>query len=370
MRVLFVTTDAGGNLPPALGIAREVERRGGTARFLGNEAQRAGIEGAGLRFEPFRRGRDYVAADPRGTLSGIRDLTALFADRGIGDDAAESAAAEPVDAVVVDCLLWGALDRTVHRGLPVASLVHSQWHFFDRLAHGPIGALTRLRGVNAVAAAHGAPLILVATRRDFEPDPGAAWPANVRHLGFVRQDPPVEATPNPGRPRVLVSFSTTHFPGQDRAMQRVLDAVEGLPAEVIATTGAVDPAALRHPAGARVVRRADHGALLPATSLVIGHGGHATMARALAHGIPMLIMPMHPLMDQRAVGRAVVRHGAGTMLTKAARPATIRAAVETLLADGPHRAAAGRLGNDIRAADGATVAAGALAELAARATHS
>lgn len=366
MRVLFVTADAGGNLPPALGIAREIERRGGTARFLGHEAQRTTVERAGLRFETFRRGRDHVAARPRGTVAAIRDLTALFADKGIGDDAVESAAAGQDDVVVVDCLLWGALDRTVLSGLTVASLVHSQWTYFERLARGPIGVLGRLRGVNPVAAAHAARLILVATRRDFEPDPHAAFPAKVRHLGFVRQDPPEKATPNPDRQRVLVSFSTTSLPGQRRALQRVLDALDGLPVEVIATTGAVDPAALRHPAGARVVRHADHGTLLPSTSLVIGHGGHATTARALAHGIPMLIMPMHPLMDQPAIGRALVRHGAARGLGKSARPATIRAAVRDLLADGPHRAAAGRLGDETRAVDGATVAVDALTELGVR----
>jgi hypothetical protein len=36
MDALFVTIDGGGNLPPALGIAREIVRRGGTARFLGS----------------------------------------------------------------------------------------------------------------------------------------------------------------------------------------------------------------------------------------------------------------------------------------------------------------------------------------------
>jgi hypothetical protein len=36
MHALFVTVDGGGNLPPALGIAGEIVRRGGTARFLGH----------------------------------------------------------------------------------------------------------------------------------------------------------------------------------------------------------------------------------------------------------------------------------------------------------------------------------------------
>jgi UDP:flavonoid glycosyltransferase YjiC (YdhE family) len=96
---------------------------------------------------------------------------------------------------------------------------------------------------------------------------------------------------------------------------------------------------------------------MPHASLVIGHGGHGTTARALSYGLPLIVMPMHPLMDQPAIGRAIARSGAGRMLAKSAKPRTIRAAVVELLADGPHRAAAARLGNSIRERDGADVAA-------------
>jgi hypothetical protein len=59
MRVLFVTFDGGGNLPPALGIAAEIVRRGGEAVFLGGSPQLGAIKGGGFRFEPLREGRDY-----------------------------------------------------------------------------------------------------------------------------------------------------------------------------------------------------------------------------------------------------------------------------------------------------------------------
>lgn len=47
--ILFVTWDGGGNLPPALGIATELQRRGDTVRFLGHAQQRNVIENGGLR---------------------------------------------------------------------------------------------------------------------------------------------------------------------------------------------------------------------------------------------------------------------------------------------------------------------------------
>jgi UDP:flavonoid glycosyltransferase YjiC (YdhE family) len=356
MRVLFVTFDGGGNLPPALGIAREVQRRGGTAMFLGNAIQRAAVEAAGVPFAPYREGRDYDSAAPRSTLQGLADLTGLFADRGIGRDALALLATEPADVVVVDCLLSGALLEIAATGVPVVSLVHSQWQYFHGSARGLVGIITRLRGADPVKAAAAARINLVTTRRDIEDLAGTAPGPGVEHTGFVWQGSPVAATPDTQRPRILVSFSTTSFPGQDRALQNVLAALDGLPVEVVATTGPIDPATVRSPAGARVERRIDHAEVLPTTRLVIGHGGHATTSRALAYGVPLLVMPMHPLIDQPAIGRAVERLGVGRMLSKSAPVATIRAAVEDLLADDAALGRAGELGSDIRSRDGAAVA--------------
>jgi UDP:flavonoid glycosyltransferase YjiC (YdhE family) len=363
MQALFVTIDGGGNLPPALGIAGEIVRRGGTARFLGHEPQRRAVEQAGFRFAPVHEGRPYDAAAPRSTASALRDLTAVFADRGIGADAIRLARAEPTDVVIVDCLLLGALDTLVRAGLPTVSLVHTLWSFFEREARGPVGALLRLRGIRMKPVLRSPVLSLVTVRADFE----APAPAQVRHVGPVWQDPPRPAETAPGRPRLLISLSTTRFPGQDKALQRILDAVSTLDVEAIVTTGpTIDPADLHVPGNATVHRHLDHGEILPTTSLVIGHGGHSTTARALAYGIPLLILPMHPLMDQAAIGRAVERHGAGRMVPKSARAGTIRTAVQELLADGPHRTAAARLGAAIRERDGAVTAVDLIESLPAR----
>ncbi len=361
-RLLIVTMDGGGNLPPALGIAREVERRGGSARFLGNEAQRASVEAEGLRFEAFREGRDYVSSAPRSTVGAIADLTGLFADRGIGRDAIASIAAEPVDLVLVDCLLWGATIEIAAAGIPVVSLVHSQWQYFRGNARGPVGVIARMRGANPLAAESAVLGTVVTTRPEFEDDRGVASPAGVAHTGFVWQGIPVERT-DTTPPRVLVSFSTTSFPGQAAALQRVLGALGDLPVEVTMTTGAVDPASLRVPSNARVERRIDHAQLLPTTRLVIGHGGHATTSRALAHGIPVLVMPMHPLMDQPAIGRAVERLGLGRVIPKSSSPQVIRAAASALLADESVDAAARAIGTRIRARDGAVTAVDELERL-------
>jgi UDP:flavonoid glycosyltransferase YjiC (YdhE family) len=100
-----------------------------------------------------------------------------------------------------------------------------------------------------------------------------------------------------------------------------------------------------------------HAQLLPAVSMVIGHGGHATTMAALAHDLPVLVMPMHPMLDQKMVGQSLVEAGAGRLLSKNAKPAVIAAVVDELMSEGPHRAAAARLGAAIRTASGAIAGA-------------
>jgi MGT family glycosyltransferase len=277
----------------------------------------------------------------------------VYADRGIGADAIRVAASAPTDVVIVDCLLAGALTETVAAGLPVISLVHTMWSFFESAVAAPFGALIRLRGTTAAAALHAPELSIVTVREDFEI--GTAASDSVRHVGVVWQGTPVAANPAPdSSPRVLVSLSTMFAPGQDRAMQAILDGLAGLDIEVIATTGpAIDPAGLRVPANATVHRYVDHAELLPGTTLVVSHGGHGTVARALAHGIPVVVMPMNPLIDQTWIGKAVERLGVGRMLPKSAKPAVIRAAVSELLGSASHRGAAARIGESIREGDGA-----------------
>ena len=127
---------------------------------------------------------------------------------------------------------------------------------------------------------------------------------------------------------------------------------------MIVTTGPViDVAELTVPANAEAHDYVDHDLLMPGVTLVIGHGGHATTMRALAHDLPLIVMPMHPMLDQTMVGQAVQDAGAGQLLAKEATPDEIRPVVEWLLADGPHRAAAAHLGSLIRESRGAATAA-------------
>jgi UDP:flavonoid glycosyltransferase YjiC (YdhE family) len=109
-----------------------------------------------------------------------------------------------------------------------------------------------------------------------------------------------------------------------------------------------------------------HAELLPTVSMVVGHGGHATTMLALAHDLPVLVLPMHPMLDQKMVGQSLVDAGAGRLVPKAAKPSVIAAAVGELIGDGPHRAAAARLGAAIRRSSGARAGAELIESVAAR----
>ena len=243
-------------------------------------------------------------------------------------------------------------------------------HFFDRyLRHnwlnGPVGLVARLKRLRPAQAWDAAALTLVATPPSLDPGAQNPQPSNVRFTG------PALALPRPHDltahdPAVLVSLSTFHYPGMAPALQRILDATAGLDARVIVTTGpVVDPAELRAADNHEVHRYVPHDELMPQVSLVVGHGGHATTMRALAHSLPLVVMPMHPMLDQPMVGKAVAAAGAGEVVAKKATPEQLRPVIERLVADGPHRIAAARIAEEIRELDGVHAAA----DLLQRAIH-
>jgi UDP:flavonoid glycosyltransferase YjiC (YdhE family) len=68
-------------------------------------------------------------------------------------------------------------------------------------------------------------------------------------------------------------------------------------------------------------------------------------------------MPMHPMLDQPMVARSVAATGAARVVSKQVTATQLAPVIAQMLAEGPHRAAAGRLGAEIRALPGARGAA-------------
>ena len=110
---------------------------------------------------------------------------------------------------------------------------------------------------------------------------------------------------------MLVSLSTIFYPEQAAVLQNILDGLAELDVRVVAATGpCVDPADLRTGPNVQIHRHLDHAETMPAASLLIGHGGHATTLRAVAHGLPSLVLPLDTHLDHRMIGQAVQTAGA------------------------------------------------------------
>lgn len=356
---LFVTWSGGGNLPPALAVATELARRGDRVRFLGHHDQRPAVEAAGFDFEPYSSGRPWRGAVDDDALGMFR----VFVDAGIGRDAVTSLRREPVDSVVVDCLLLGALAAVEREGVPTVVLSHTLLSFWLRFARNPVlRLLGRRDGLDAVRLWDAAAVNLVTVAPELDVvSAGAGLGERRGNRIWTGSIVPSDAAPARGD-GVLVSLSTNNMPGQRAVLQRAIDAAATLGHPLTVTTGpAIDPASLRVPAGTEVHAFLPHTEAMQRSALVIGHGGYGTTATALAHDLPLVMLPLHPLIDQPMVARAVERAGAGIVLPKRASSSRIAAAARRALDEPRLRERAGMLGASIRTANAAERAAAAIA---------
>lgn len=288
-------------------------------------------------------------------MTGAFALSRALTDPKIGDDVVARIDLESPAEVIVDCMMLGAAARLNRERIAYSTIFHTLFEFWNgRFRYGPAGLASRARGL-------GDPREIWARSRrivcaDATLDARSRTEKDIAWVGAVHGVKAV-ATP-PVRPRVLVSLSTVGYPGMTKVLQRIMNACAGVDADVVVTTGpAIDPSHLDLPSNATIHRFVDHGAIMPTCTAVVGHGGHSTTMRALAHGLPVLVIPMHPLIDQPVVGAATEAVGAGLTVPRSANAARIRAAIHQLINDTPLRCAANEIGGRLRAQNAAETAA-------------
>lgn len=107
--------------------------------------------------------------------------------------------------------------------------------------------------------------------------------------------------------------------------------------------------------------------LLERVDAVVCHAGHNTVCEALWHGVPLVVAPIRD--DQPVVAAQVADAGAGVRVRFGRADATrLGAAIDAVLHEPGHSAAAGRIRTAFRAAGGASAAASHLERLATGAT--
>ena len=380
-----------GHAFPAIALGRALADLGGEVTIETWEERRAAVEGAGLGFAAAEEYRMFPPPDP---------------DSAEGAHAAEAAQAlVPLleemrpDVVISDILTLAPALAAEVAGIPRATLIphlypavepglpffaiglraprtglgRRVWREGQRLldiglAHGrrDLNIQRERLGLAPIERFHGGispELALVATFPQLEYP--RRWPGGVEVTGpmaFEMPHPDIELPPG-GAPLVLVAPSTAHD-SRNQLVRTALAALADERVRVVATTNRVKPQSpIEVPANAVLVDWLSYSQLMPAASLVISHGGHGTVARALGAGTPLLICPFIGDMSETAM--RVAWAGVGLSLPRRlTRPGPLRWAAQRILSDPAFTARAAELAAWGRDHDGAERGAELVEELA------
>jgi UDP:flavonoid glycosyltransferase YjiC (YdhE family) len=313
VRVLFTTTGHSGHLLPLVPLAQACQRAGHDIAIATHASRTAAVERVGLPAHAVEEAPETAWAPLMSRLPRLRqaDADALIIAEGFARTAGGAA-------------LPGVLD-VVDEFTPDV-LVHECYEFA-----GPIAAESR--GIASARVALG----LTSTE---------AWVSDLaaRTVGRRRPSPllsmvppglddgpafrfrdgtPPAAPPLPAwwanaqEPLVYLTFgsvtgSLAFFPALYR---NALEALGSLPIRVLLTIGRdADPAALGPlPSNAHVAPWVAQHEVLPHAAAVVSHGGYGTTLGALAHGVPLVLLPLFAG-DQWRTARRVAQVGAGLLL--------------------------------------------------------
>ena len=403
-KFLLASWGSSGNLNPLLTAGRQLRRNGHRVRVIADPAMCDEVEAADFDFVTWRRAPTGSAADPT-DFSDMQDWfrKALFVPApAYAADIRDEIGRMPTDAILSLDILFGAGLAAEASNVPFALLSP---HVSFRTLPGmpPITSglsqpktpeeRAEVDAANAGLAASLNPLLpilnqarvdlelpvladfmelfdrpdrlLLATSQafDFQAD---SLPDNFRYVGPLLDVPNwskfssakssqalrVKSWQAPwsaqsDRPRLLIACSTG-AQGQRDLVQHVINAVGTIDVDAIATTGPnLDAADLTAPKNVHLIQGAPHDLVMKDVSAVITQGGHGTVIRALANGVPQLILPM--ARDQAANAARVEARGAGLRLPPSASRAEIAAAINRLVIEPQFKAAARRVGDAIRA---------------------
>jgi MGT family glycosyltransferase len=408
MRLLVYTSPARGHLYPVAPIAAELAARGHDVRLYGLAEELAHLEALGIAcspIDPAIEAIEIVDWQERSLRKAGLSVLNTLTERAGGEapDMAGAIERYDPDVLLIDVLCWGAATVAESCGLPWAMYSPFLLPLPSRDAPpfglglapmgGPLGAIRDalvgrissmtldravMPPVNSLRARHGLraldgyndllsrpDVLLALTAEGFE-YPRSDWPANVRLVGPVNWSPPqpapawLQELPDP---LVLVTCSTERQ--RDKRLLHV--ALEALPASgisVLGTTAAHDPDAFKAPPGSKLVRFVAHEQILQRAACVVCHGGMGITQKALAAGVPVVVVPFGR--DQLETARRVEFAHAGVRISpRRLTPKRLTAAVHAAIG---MRAGAQRVSRAYTAAGGATAAADAIEALASERT--
>jgi MGT family glycosyltransferase len=173
--------------------------------------------------------------------------------------------------------------------------------------------------------------------------PRPDWPDDAHIVGPLEWEPEdwPDLEPPPGdQPLVLVTDSTATTVARSLA-EVAIDALGPLDVRVVVTTGRDD---LHTPPGV-VAGRGRHIPLLRAAQVAVCPGGHGFVTKALARGVPLVVIPLQG--DQRETAARVEHAGAGRAVAPRRLTARkLRRAVDDVLRTHSYGRAAQRMATD------------------------
>jgi UDP:flavonoid glycosyltransferase YjiC (YdhE family) len=262
------------------------------------------------------------------------------------------------DVLVCDEMDFGALVAAERAHLPYATVVCSGSGSFV-WTEIVVEPLTELRAAHGLAAD---PELAMLSRHlvlsPFPPsfrDPANPLPPTGHAIRPVAAE---EDSARPGlaelpRPLVYFTLGTIFNLESGELFERVLAGLSELPVSVVVTVGReLEPEALGpQPANVRVESYVPQSLLLPHCDLVVSHGGSGSVVGALAHGVPMVLLPIgadQPLNAARCDALGVAR----VLDPFHATAADVADAVTDVLAEPGYRSSAERLQAEIEALPG------------------
>jgi len=393
---LFALTDGGGTVPPEVGAVRRLVERGHRVRVLAEDSMAPEVRATGATLLPWVHGPNRPDRDPandplkdwqaRGLLAQARDIgdhVIAGPAPGVARDVLAAVDDERPDLVVTSVFAFGAMMAAQSRGVPFDVLIPNVYALPEpgrtpfgaglRPARGPLGrardraltaastrtfdryTLARLQalhtGLGLGPLAHAWEQMRAARRQLVMTSPAfdlpGPLPRNARYVGPVLDDPSwadgAPWSPPPGDdPLVLVALSST-FQDQAALLRRIVAALRDLPVRGLVTTGqGLDPGEVPGAPNVRVVAAAPHAAVLAEATLVVTHGGHGTLLKALVAGCPVVVLPHGRDQGDNAV--RVTLRGAGVAIPRRSSAGRVRRAVRRVLDDPAYARAAAALG--------------------------
>lgn len=248
---------------------------------------------------------------------------------------------------------WAAADGLLGRGL--------------RLGRADLNEQRAIAGLAPTDRYYGAispELALVATYPQLEYP--REWPETVEITGPMPFEMPHPDIPLPpgDDPLVLVAPSTSKDPEQ-RLVRAALEGLGGEPVRIVATTNrAAAHDRIPVPPNGVLVDWLSYAQVMPRAELVICHGGHGTVARALAAGTPILSCPADGDMNETAA--RITWAGVGLSIRwSLTGPHSLKWAAAEILNDPSYRSKAGRIAAWDTSHDGPARGAGLIEGLVA-----